>query len=489
MNNTQYQGFEVCHIALEERLRQKLQQAHKDKCKELSLANLSLETFPGAFEVLPEDVAMLKQVISQTETGEEIESKDVLPKGEDACPRVTPLEKALRPLLIHLESIDLSNNDLTSYDSFPSTRLPSAVRCLSSLKSLTLRNNNLDRLPSFLFNLTWLQSLRLDLNALQTLKGFHHMTSLTELNVLMNEIEGNVKQLAALTNLQVLVLGMNHITRLPKLNRLTGLRSLHLNDNKLGTGKQRPKRKDTPPSAALPQSPSSSTRVSEFERLLSRLPPHSLADLVLGGNLLGPEIPSSIGAFKALTRLDVSRNGITTFPDSLFELAQLRALSLSRNAITLVPPALSRLTQLSHLRLDGNNISCLEEECFLSLTQLQILEAQANQIHTFPTFTLKLISYSLRELDLSNNCIEALPEDETLLLALSKLSKLRLSYNLFETIPSCLRGYPAFASYASAFTAQQIITGLYIGCFPSPGNSPNGYHLQEAWRLHEIKAS
>jgi Leucine-rich repeat (LRR) protein len=337
-------------MSLEDRLRHRLQQAFREGAREISLANMSLEMFPGAEDVLPEDVqppadqsasastsstsngtaqdadaagelnpepaknvSKLAEEISNDEDGHSVDC--ILPKGmETPVVKITPRECSLRPLMIHLESIDLSNNDLT-YMSFPSPSLPSAVACLPSLHTLILRNNTLDRLPPFIPKLPSLRTLRLDLNSLQTLKGFHQMTSLTELNVLMNEIEGYVKQLAALTNLQVLILSTNHITRLPKLARLSNLQVLHVGDNKLGTGKQRPKRRDTP-SQPPEQSPtlSRANMPSEFERLLSKLPHQSLTELVLGalivndegeccaddwtsegGNLLGPQIPHCIG--------------------------------------------------------------------------------------------------------------------------------------------------------------------------------------------------
>jgi hypothetical protein len=77
----------------------------------------------------------------------------------------------------------------SSSPSSASPPLASLPPTLPSLKKLTLRNNNLDRIPRYVCFITSLESLNIELNGLTSLKGVQFLTRLTELNAQMNEVE------------------------------------------------------------------------------------------------------------------------------------------------------------------------------------------------------------------------------------------------------------------------------------------------------------
>lgn len=117
------------------------------------------------------------------------------------------------------------------------------------------------------------------------------------------------------------------------------------------------------------------------------------------------------GGFASLQVLDISFNRVN--PDTIAGLAaaqNLKELSLASNHLRRLPDGIAKLSTLRVLDLEGNSISCKHSiECLASLPRLQTLNLSANNIekwHAGPVGGFRC----LKELDLSRNCLEHVPQ-------------------------------------------------------------------------------
>ena len=117
--------------------------------------------------------------------------------------------------------------------------------------------------------------------------------------------------------------------------------------------------------------------------------------LNLEGNQISGEVPTSLGAFTALTRLFLQRNAITGVPTDIGALTGLIALDLGDNDITALPTEMGALTSMQNLLLEGNALSSLPTEIG-ALTGLVNLDLEENQLTGFPA--------ELQTWDMSNTC-------------------------------------------------------------------------------------
>ena len=121
--------------------------------------------------------------------------------------------------------------------------------------------------------------------------------------------------------------------------------------------------------------------------------------LNLEGNQISGEVPTSLGAFTALTRLFLQRNGgITGVPTDIGALTGLIALDLGDNVITALPTEMGALTSMQFFTLKGNELTSLPTEIG-ALTGLVNLDLEDNQLTGFPA--------ELQTWDMSNNCVLA----------------------------------------------------------------------------------
>ena len=101
-----------------------------------------------------------------------------------------------------------------------------------------------------------------------------------------------------------------------------------------------------------------------------------LADLrvlSLASNQVAGTLPKCIGKqITSLTTIDLSKNAITNFPDSMYELKLLRVLDLSHNSIggTISNDLLPNLMSLTFANLAWNRISGTIPESFAILPDL-----------------------------------------------------------------------------------------------------------------------
>lgn len=109
----------------------------------------------------------------------------------------------------------------------------------------------------------------------------------------------------------------------------------------------------------------------------------------------------------AVTRIDLSKNSLRTFPLVLLELPSLVKLNLTRNQITTIPEdsAVSSFS-LEEIHLKENRLENLPKFIF-QLPALKFLDASVNRIAEMPSEMWS--SPSLVSLNLSNNCLSWLP--------------------------------------------------------------------------------
>lgn len=172
------------------------------------------------------------------------------------------------------------------------------------------------------------------------------------------------------------------------------------------------------------------------------------------------------GELQGITRLQL-REGLTTFPQEIFELADsLEILDLSGNQLTALPDDLPRLQRLQVIFCSDNPFTDLPEvlgQC----PQLTMVGFKANRIRHV---SAKALPPRLRWLILTDNQIDALPDElgrctalQKLMLAgnrlrhlpesmaaLQQLELLRISANQFTVLPAWLLKLPRLSWLAFA---------------------------------------
>jgi leucine-rich repeat protein SHOC2 len=149
--------------------------------------------------------------------------------------------------LFHLNSLDLSNNQLTNLpesigklDKLPYlnlssnqlTSLPESIGNLFRLKWLSIQNNKLDSLPKSIGNLAQLTHLDLDISQLNSLQDeLPRIINLTEIHLYNDRPIGlpeNIKNLAQLTNLYIYSSSLTDLSVLQKVPNLINVHFLNV---------------------------------------------------------------------------------------------------------------------------------------------------------------------------------------------------------------------------------------------------------------------
>lgn len=245
------------------------------------------------------------------------------------------------------------------------TKLPDAIRYLSSLKKLILRYNQIFNLPDWISCLSSLEILNLNINNINKLpESIGSLTSLKELLLWKNELIKLPDSITSLSSLESLNLRLNQLISIPELiGNLSSLKELNLHDNKLTT---------------IPQSIGHFTLLEKLNlswNELTDLPDSigslsSLKNLDLGRNNL-TKIPSSIGSLSSLEILNLSENNLKNIPDTIGSLSSLQILDLSRNELTTLPESIDSISSLKEIYLGDNKLFNLSKSMKLSLKKLE----------------------------------------------------------------------------------------------------------------------
>lgn len=136
-----------------------------------------------------------------------------------------------------------------------------------------------------------------------------------------------------------------------------------------------------------------------------------------------------------LEYLDLSRNALTSLPDSIGTLSLLKELQLSQNALMLLPSSIGQMKSLKVLDVSQNQLESLP--AFVDLTNLEVLNVANNKLSFIPRGVGKCAS--LGTLNASNNRLEKLT---FALRHLECLESLEVSKNPLKRPPIdvCTRG-------------------------------------------------
>ncbi|KAI8489388.1 hypothetical protein Bbelb_328310 [Branchiostoma belcheri] len=150
--------------------------------------------------------------------------------------------------------------------------------------------------------------------------------------------------------------------------------------------------------------------------------------------------------------LDLSKQGLTSIPEEVFDLTDLQSLDVSNNELTSIPEAIGRLQKLERLGADGNKLTSLPQAIgslqelthlyiydnqltevppgVCSLSNLEVLNVRNNKLSTLPPGVEKL--QKLRELYIHDNQLTEVPPG---VCSLSNLEVLSVSNNKLSTLP------------------------------------------------------
>jgi hypothetical protein len=191
--------------------------------------------------------------------------------------------------------------------------------------------------------------------------------------------------------------------------------------------------------------------------------------------------------YKQITKLDLSRKSLTTFPREVLQCTNLRKLILSNNQISKIPKDILVLKKLKVLDVSHNCLTQLHASIF-QLSKLEIINASFNAIKSIPkqiessgiktlllqhnhisTLSAEMI-YHLEKLNISNNQIKQLDLSDRMfylnLIWISGNPIQRLNINL-----SKLTRLKAIYAYTADNNCYRIKDSIYKKMCEVKGNS------------------
>lgn len=245
-----------------------------------------------------------------------------------------------------LHELVLEKNELTF--------LPPEIGKLDRLLLLDADQNKLEKIPDKIGNLIYLLELDLDHNQLSELPAsIGKLKLLTDFDIENNKLEKLPKEIGQLENLHILDIDVNLLTSLPEeIGQLKTLYTLHADFNQL---------------ESLPSSIGGLTQLEELSLFENKL----------------KSLPASIGQMHALRNLNLSTNDLTELPHEIGNLDSLESLNLSNNQLTVLPAEIGNLKKLHYLDISGNPLKSIPEELG-NLTQLREFYYDSAQFHLLP---------------------------------------------------------------------------------------------------------
>ena len=323
------------------------------------------------------------------------------------------------------------------------------------LSTLRLGHNNLTHVASHTFNkLLFLYELDLDHNRLTHVPTalFEGLVDLTHLDLSFNLIEiiaeNTLKSLSSLktlnlknnrlsallndtlkynTNLKLIDLSNNNLSKMASITfkGLNKLRTLHLSNNSIAhLDAQSFKWLNATQKLYLGYNKLSDITPAAFSGLAQ------LNELSLQHNRISTIHEGGFEDLSNLRYLDVSSNNLKNIDQDAFkDLNNLYNLDLSHNQLTLLGIWTKHLRGLSNLFVSWNRLSEIQEGSLTSLTHLELLELNDNNISEWPR-KLFASNTKLRTLTLKNNNIKRITSGQ--FEGLNKLYYLYLQGNGME---------------------------------------------------------
>lgn len=156
------------------------------------------------------------------------------------------------------------------------------------------------------------------------------------------------------------------------------------------------------------------------------------AGLILVSQFMGCSSLKDLKHSREGNALNLSKKGLTEFPESAFENKELKVLRLYGNKIDSIPDRISELTQLEKLYVGRNNLKYIPASIG-ELKNLKILSLQYNEIDSLPEEIGDLTS--LEQLWLNQNKLTSLPES---LGNLKELEILQAKFNQLDSLPNSI---------------------------------------------------
>lgn len=137
-----------------------------------------------------------------------------------------PKDKIDKTKCEKLETISLDNNNISE--------IPEQFLQLDQIKDLSIANNRLSKIPSFIDKLSKLETLRISHNDIQELpEDITKIKTLKSLSAYECKLENLPKDINKLTNLESLGLEHNKLKEIPDISTLVNLENLDLANNDL----------------------------------------------------------------------------------------------------------------------------------------------------------------------------------------------------------------------------------------------------------------
>ncbi|MFH4977003.1 hypothetical protein AB6A40_003712 [Gnathostoma spinigerum] len=294
--------------------------------------------------------------------------------------------------LINLEELNLKGNDVSD--------LPAEIKACSQLKVLDLSSNPITRLPTIITSLSSMTHLGLnDISLTQMPQDINLLRNLRSLEVRENLLRSIPQTIGQLSLLKLLDLGHNELDDLPsEIGQLSELEELYVDQNDLQT---------------LPESIVQCRSLQQLdvsENKLMVLPDEigdleQLTDLTVSQNCL-QVLPTSTGRLRKLLILKIDRNAITQLTSAVGSCISLSELYLTENLLTEIPSSLGNLKNLQTLNLDKNQLKEIPSTIG-GCSNLTVLSIRDNLLDQLPLEVGRL--EKLRVLDVCNNRLNFLP--------------------------------------------------------------------------------
>ena len=327
-----------------------------------------------------------------------------------------------------LEKLDLSFNQLnkismttSSYSSsllslgwFTGGTPTSILPIQQSLKVLDLAFNRFESFPAKLLEFPQLESLRLSGNDICVIPDTigRLRDTLTHLHVNKCRLTEFPATITTLTNLRVLNISENPISKFPdqeQLRHLNKLEELYAHDCNILQWSQL---------GVLNQLRILHLSKNQIEGVPTEVKSlRNMRELKLNHNRIA-HVPEHMTRMSMLERLDLSHNVIEDIDEEICQFTRLRALNLCNNSIEYLPATMKMLRQLETLDISCNRI---DEMFDWSLMQRLVdIKASNNMIKAFPTGIERnpYIQSTLTTIDFTMNQIVNLPKSFYLLKAL-----------------------------------------------------------------------
>ncbi|KAI7819044.1 hypothetical protein BC939DRAFT_270972 [Gamsiella multidivaricata] len=348
--------------------------------------------------------------------------------------------------ITYLQVLDLRGNRIKTLEK---ARLEEARQ----LVTIFLQNNRLDSIPAYFQSFEYLRILSLSSNNFSAVPAvLFQILTLEELDMSFNNLTEIPGEIGRLSRLRILLLFGNRIgPQLPKtLSDLTRLRKLDIRQNEILN------------LDALNDLPSLQELLVDYNANV--VFNNSFKALVKASFLKCNMTNASIrGTGDTLTFLDMSSNRLSNLASTFFEhLRSLEILKLDNNSISSIPLTIGSLKRLKTLSISNNLLSSLPEEIG-QLESLAELDLHSNSLGELPVAIWKC---SLTMLNASSNLLETFP-DPPKFLALPTMNAGALSAS--SSTVTLIDMDSAFASSSSTIataTPSTVMTAM-----PSPSSS------------------